>query len=73
METAKKLTMLLHHRQKFDNDLRARADEHLATPGLLGIVDRVQRIVEHTSPDHLAEILYGELDRGSVVAASDRY
>ena len=41
-----KRTMLLHHLQELDDDLRARADQDLALAGLLGVVDGLERIVE---------------------------
>ena len=44
--------MSLHDAQELDNDLGARADEHLALSGFLGVVDGVERIVEDTSLDH---------------------
>ena len=45
-------TMLLHHLQELDNDLRARADQDLALASLLGVVDGIERIVEDGSFDH---------------------
>lgn len=45
--------MLLHDSQELDNDLGARADEHLALAGLLGVVDALQSIVEDGGADHL--------------------
>lgn len=51
--------MLLHNLQELDNDLRARANEHLALAGLLGVVDGVQRIVEDGSLDHIGGIELG--------------
>lgn len=44
--------MLLHDREEFDNDLRARSDQDLALACLLGIVDGVERIIQDTSADH---------------------
>lgn len=41
------LTMLLHHLQELDDDLRARADEDLSLARLLGVVDGRERIVEY--------------------------
>ena len=45
-------TVLLHDAQELDNDLGARADEHLALSSLLGVVDGIERIVENTCFDH---------------------
>ena len=49
--------MLLHHLQKLDNDLGARADEHLALAGLLGVVDGVKRIVKNGSANHVDDLV----------------
>lgn len=40
-------TVLLHYRQKFNDDLAGRADEDLTLAHLLGIVDRVKSVVEN--------------------------
>ena len=45
--------MLLHNAQEFDDDLRAWSDQDLSLPGLLGVVDGIERIVEDTCFDHL--------------------
>lgn len=45
-------TVLLHHAEELDNDLRAGADEDLALSRFLGIVDAVQGIVEDGSLNH---------------------
>lgn len=45
-------TMFLHDAQELDDDFGAGADENLAFPGFFGIVDGVERIVEHTGLDH---------------------
>lgn len=45
-------TVLLHDAQELDDDLRGRTDENLALASLLGVVDRVERIVEDGSLDH---------------------
>ena len=44
--------MLLHHLQEFDDHLRAWTNQHLALAGLLGIVDRFERIVENGCAHH---------------------
>ncbi len=38
-------TMLLHHTEELDNNLRAWPDEDLALSSLLGIVDGLKRII----------------------------
>jgi hypothetical protein len=43
----------LHDLQKLDNDLGGRPDHDLPLAGLLGIVDRVEGIVQNRSADHL--------------------
>ena len=45
-------TVLLHDAQELDDDLGGRTDEDLALASLLGVVDRVKRIVEDGSLDH---------------------
>ena len=45
-------TMLLHHAQELDDDLRARSDKDLALAGFFGVVDGVERIVEDGGLDH---------------------
>ena len=45
-------TVLLHDLQELDDDLGAGADEHLALAGLLGVVDGLERIVEHGGLGH---------------------
>ena len=45
--------MLLHHLQELHNDLRARANHDLALACLLGVVDRLERIVEDGCLDHV--------------------
>lgn len=45
--------MLLHNTEKFDNDLRTGTNEHLSFPGLLRVIDSVERIVENTCFDHV--------------------
>ena len=39
--------MLLHDAQEFDNNLRARSDQNLTLSSLLGIVDGIERIIQH--------------------------
>ena len=46
-------TMLLHHLQKLDDDLRAGSDHALALARLLGVVDGLERIIEDGSLDHV--------------------
>lgn len=48
--------MSLHDAQEFDDDLRARSDEHLALAALFGVVDGVERIIEDTGFDHLDDL-----------------
>ena len=45
-------TMLLHHLQELDDDLRAWADHALTLASLLGVVDGLERIVEDRRLDH---------------------
>ena len=49
-------TMFLHDTQELDNDLGAGSNEDLALPGLFGVVDGIERIIEDTGLDHF-EIL----------------
>ena len=44
--------MALHDLQELDDDLGTWPDEDLALAGLLGVVDGVERIVEHAGPYH---------------------
>jgi hypothetical protein len=46
----------LHDCEELHNDLRRRADKHLALSGLLGVVDGVKRIVEDGSLDYKTRI-----------------
>lgn len=48
--------MLLHHLQELDNDFRAGSNEDLTLSGLLGVVDRFERIVEDGCFDHFGGI-----------------
>ena len=48
----RKRTVLLHNRQELDDDLGARPDQDLALARLLGIVDRVEAVVENARLDH---------------------
>merc|ERR1712107_624540 len=52
------VAVLLHDLQEFDDDLGARADEHLALAGLLGVVHRLQGIVEDGGLDHLGGVVW---------------
>ena len=47
-----RLTVLHHDCQETHNDLRARPDEDLAFPTLLGIVDAFERIRENVHAHH---------------------
>lgn len=44
--------MLLHNAQELYDDFRAGADEHLAFPSFLSVVDGVERIIKNTCFDH---------------------
>ena len=55
--------MLLHCVEELDNDLGAGSDHDLALPSLFGVVDCIERIVEHTCSDHGSSI-----DRDSQLA-----
>ena len=46
------LTVALHNLQELDDNLGARPDEDLALPGLLGVVDALQGVVENGGADH---------------------
>ena len=48
-----KHTVALHDGEELDNDLGGRADQDLALAGLLGVVDRIQAVVENRSLDHV--------------------
>merc|ERR1712176_445305 len=52
------VAVLLHDLQELDDDLGARADEHLALAGLLGVVHRLQGIVEDGGLDHLGGVVW---------------
>ena len=39
--------MLLHNAEELDNDLGAGSDENLSLPGLFGVIDGIERIVEN--------------------------
>lgn len=45
--------MLEHDGQELDNDLGVLGDQDLALASLLGVVDRIQAIVEDGSADHV--------------------
>lgn len=47
--------MSLHDGQELNDDLGARADEHLALASLFGVVDGVERIVEDGGLDHFGD------------------
>jgi hypothetical protein len=51
------VAVLLHNLEELDNDLRGGADHDLALAALLGIVERVEGIVEDGSADHLGGIV----------------
>ena len=63
-------TMLLHNLQELDNHLRAGSDQNLALARLLGIVDRVERIIQDAGFDHLGVVSmrFSALKRGEVSA-----
>lgn len=46
--------MLLHDRQKFDDDFRRRLQEHLSLAALLRVEHVLQGIVQHTDSHHRA-------------------
>jgi hypothetical protein len=50
-------TVTLHDSQELDNDLGGRADQDLALASLLGVVDRLEAIVEDGSLDHFGGCL----------------
>jgi hypothetical protein len=47
-------TVLLHDRQELDDNLGAGSDHDLALASLLGVVDGLERIVEHGCLDHFS-------------------
>lgn len=47
------LTMLLHHGQELDDDLRRRSDHHLSLAGLFGVVDSIQGVSQNGGSSHL--------------------
>lgn len=57
--------MLLHDREKLDDDLRARSDQDLSLSGLLGVVHAVERIVQDTRANHLGDMFDEILKSGS--------
>lgn len=48
--------MLLHNTEELDDDLGAGSDHALSLACLLGVVDRLERIVENGSLDHVGGI-----------------
>lgn len=46
------VTVLHHHGQELDHDLRVRPDQHLALAALLRVVDALQGIGQHTDANH---------------------
>lgn len=42
-----KHTVFLHDSQELDDDLGARSDEDLSLSSLLGVVDRIESVVEN--------------------------
>lgn len=46
------LTVLLHHRQELDDDLRGGLDQHLPLAPLLCVEHALQSIVEHADSHH---------------------
>jgi len=53
--------VLLHDLEELDNDLGGGPDHNLALAALLGIVERVEGIVEDGSADHLGGIVWVEI------------
>jgi hypothetical protein len=51
------LTVLLHDLEELDNDLGGGPDHDLTLTALLGVVERVEGIVEDGSADHLGGIV----------------
>lgn len=47
-----KRTVLLHDSQELDNNLGGRSDQDLALASLLGIVHRIESVVENGSANH---------------------
>ena len=45
-------TVLLHHAQKLDDDLRAGTDQDLTLASFLRVVNGVERIIKDTCLDH---------------------
>jgi hypothetical protein len=45
--------VLLHDGEELDNDLGRRSDHDLALAGLLGVVHRIESVVENGSANHL--------------------
>ena len=50
-------TMLLHNRQEFHDNFRARPYKDLTLAGFLGVVDGIERIVEDAGLDHLGGVV----------------
>ena len=50
--------MLLHDREKLDDDLGARSDHNLSLASLFGIVYGVEAVVEHRSSCHFVEVRF---------------
>lgn len=65
-------TVLLHDSQELDDDLGARSDEDLSLSGLLGIVERVESVVQNGSLNHFGgcEILRSSVRKGCEVSGS---
>lgn len=50
------VAVLLHDGEKLHDDLGARSDHDLALAGLLGVVDRIESVVEDRGADHLGVV-----------------
>lgn len=59
-------TVTLHDLEELDNDLGARSDHDLTLAALLGVVDRVEGIVENGSADHLGGVVETEILKSSL-------
>lgn len=53
------VAVLHHHRQELDDDLGARAQQHLALAALLRIVDALERIGQNIHANHGCELWRG--------------
>ena len=58
--------MLLHDAQELNDDFGAGSDEDLSFPGLLGVVDGIERIVQDAGFDHLGGLYANEILNSTV-------